>query len=377
MAEHETIPDSMAEDGEMAEHKAIPSSMIEDEEMRNHDIILELRNLKTWFYTDDGVVKGCDGVSFTLRHGETLALVGESGSGKSVTSMSILKLIPSPPGKIVEGQILFEGRDLVQLCNADMRKIRGNSIAMIFQEPMTSLNPVIKVGDQIMESLFLHQKNITRKQAKAKATELLGLVGIPSPEERLNSYPFEMSGGMRQRTMIAIALACNPKVLIADEAVSALDVTIQAQILWLLRKLQQELGMSVIMITHDLGVVAETADRVAVMYAGKIVEFGEVDDIFHDARHPYLIGLLKCIPRLDTDDDDKAELYTIEGMVPNPLNSPEGCKFEPRCDQALDRCKLDEPPVFNFGNGHQASCWLFHGREGVVMCDERKDFDEQ
>jgi peptide/nickel transport system ATP-binding protein/oligopeptide transport system ATP-binding protein len=324
----------------------------------NHgDTILKVNNLHTWFYTDDGVVKGCNGVSFDLKRGETLAVVGESGSGKSVTAMSILKLIPSPPGKIVKGEVNFQGQDLTTLNNAAMRQIRGNRIAMIFQEPMTSLNPVFRVGDQIMESLYLHQDGITHKKARAKALELFKLVGIPSPDSRLNNYPFEMSGGMRQRALIAMALACNPDILIADEPVSALDVTIQAQILWLMRKLQKELGMSVIMITHNLGVVAETADRVAVMYAGQIVEMGEVDDIFHDSKHPYLMGLKECVPSLSGDSSQ--DLYTIEGMIPHPLNLPPGCKFEPRCGQALPKCKIEEPSRFDFGNGHHTHCWLY------------------
>lgn len=330
--------------------------------MNSSEMILEVKNLHTYFFTDDGVVKGCDGVSFTLNKGETLAIVGESGCGKSVTSMSILNLIPSPPGKIVEGEINFKGEDLAKLNNHQMRKIRGNSISMIFQEPMTSLNPSYRVSDQVMEALFLHHKGMSRHTAKEKCIELFHQVGIPSPEKRISSYPFEMSGGMRQRVMIAMALACSPEVLIADEPVTALDVTIQAQILWLLRKLQQELGMSVIMITHNLGVVAETADRVAVMYAGQIVESGSVDDIFHNPKHPYLVGLHKCTPSLEGKAGE--ELSTIKGMIPSPLNMPQGCRFEPRCEHSMEKCRYEQPPEYNFGNGHMASCWLYEDKGG-------------
>lgn len=327
----------------------------------NKEVILEVRDLHTYFHTDDGVVRGCDGVSYTLHKGETLAVVGESGSGKSVTAMSILRLIPSPPGRIESGEILFDGMDLVSCPDRDIRRIRGNRIAMIFQEPMTSLNPVWTVGRQIMESLLLHEQGISKAQAKERAVEMLRLVGIPSPEARFNEYPHQLSGGMRQRVMIAIALACRPQVLIADEPTSALDVTIQAQILLLIRKLQKELDMGVIMITHDLGVVAETADYVAVMYAGKIVEYGDVNTIFSDPRHPYLQGLQRSMPRLDMDAE---ELFAIEGMVPSPLELPEGCKFAPRCPHAMDRCRTEEPPAFTFECGHFARCWLYAGDEG-------------
>lgn len=317
--------------------------------------ILSVKNLKTYFYTDDGVVRGCDGVSYDVYPGETLAVVGESGSGKSVTAMSILDLVPKPVGRIVEGEILFDGLNLVGLGKEEMRKIRGNDIATIFQEPMTSLNPVLTVGYQIMESILLHQ-DMNKKEAKSKAIDLLELVGIPSPESRINDYPHQMSGGMRQRVMIAIALACNPKVLIADEPTTALDVTIQAQILRLIRKLQKELNMAVILITHDLGVVAQTADQVAVMYAGKIVEYGTVDEIFHNGKHPYLMGLKKSIPRLDIEME---ELATIEGMVPSPLNLPKGCKFAPRCQFAMDKCSTSECPPISVEKEHYACCFLY------------------
>ncbi|SHI96175.1 peptide/nickel transport system ATP-binding protein [Malonomonas rubra DSM 5091] len=335
----------------MRSTRALPSKG----KILSSDLILEVKDLQTVFITEEGVVKGCNGVSYSLKKGETLAVVGESGSGKSVTAMSILRLIPEPPGKIVGGQILFDGIDLVQATEKQMRKIRGNQIAMIFQEPMTSLNPVLTVGRQIGESLQLHQPELGKAATRARVIELLELVGIPSAEQRINEFPHQLSGGMKQRVMIAMALACNPRVLIADEPTSALDVTIQAQILNLIRKLQQQLGMSVIMITHDLAVVAETADSVAVMYGGRIVEYGSVDEIFHQAKHPYLEGLKRSMPRLDVEEE---ELYTIEGMVPNPLKLPSGCPFRPRCPQVMDRC-CEEPPAISFSETHYARCWLY------------------
>lgn len=326
--------------------------------MDNRQPILEIKDLKTYFYTDDGVVKGCDGVSYKVYEGETLALVGESGSGKSVSAMSILQLIPSPPGKIVEGEILYNGDNLVNYSEKQMEKIRGNDIAVIFQEPMTSLNPVLTAGYQIMEPLRLHQK-LSKNKAKERAVELLKLVGIPSPEKRFKEYPYQMSGGMRQRVLIAIALACNPKLLIADEPTTALDVTIQAQIINLVEEMQEKLGMAILMITHDLGVVAETADKVAVMYCGKIVEYGRVDDIFYDSKHPYLQGLKKSMPRLDSEKVE--ELYVIEGMVPNPLNLPVGCKFADRCEYVMEICRKKEPEAVYFGEEHYARCFLYNG----------------
>ncbi|WP_319203210.1 ABC transporter ATP-binding protein [uncultured Ilyobacter sp.] len=325
--------------------------------MDNRQPILEIKDLKTYFYTDDGVVKGCDGVSYKVYQGETLALVGESGSGKSVSAMSILQLIPNPPGKIVEGEILYNGDNLVNYSEKQMEKIRGNDIAVIFQEPMTSLNPVLTAGYQIMEPLRLHQK-LSKNKAKERAVELLKLVGIPSPEKRFKEYPHQMSGGMRQRVVIAIALACNPKLLIADEPTTALDVTIQAQIINLVEEMQEKLGMAILMITHDLGVVAETADKVAVMYCGKIVEYGRVDDIFYDSKHPYLQGLKKSMPRLDSEIIE--ELYVIEGMVPNPLNLPVGCKFADRCDYVMEICRKKEPEAVYFGKEHYARCFLYN-----------------
>ena len=326
------------------------------------DPVLEIRNLKTWFDTDDGIVRGCDGVSYTVGAGETLAVVGESGSGKSVTAMSILRLIPTPPGMIVSGEILFEGQDLTRISDREMQGVRGNRIAMIFQEPMTSLNPVFPVGRQIMESVLLHE-NVSKQEARSRAVEMLSLVGIPSPEARLNEYPYQLSGGMRQRVMIAMALACSPRLLIADEPTSALDVTIQAQILHLIRDLQNRLGMSVIMITHDLGVVAQTAHRVAVMYSGQVVEQGTVDDIFTRSGHPYVEGLKRCIPRLDGEED---QLYTIEGMVPNPLDLPPGCRFAPRCPRAMDVCREREPEVTELAPGHEVRCWLHTDHGGLA-----------
>ncbi|MCP4757636.1 MAG: ABC transporter ATP-binding protein [Proteobacteria bacterium] len=323
--------------------------------------LLEIKNLTTCFFTDEGPVKGCDGVSFKIHQGETLAVVGESGSGKSVMAMSILNLIPSPPGEIVAGEILFEGRNLLDLSPAEMRRVRGNQIAMIFQEPMTSLNPVITVGKQIGESLRLH-RSLSRKAARESVVELLDLVGIPAPEKRVDEFPYQLSGGMRQRVMIAMALACRPKLLIADEPTSALDVTIQAQIIGLVKDLQKKMGMAVILITHDMSVVAESADKVAVMYAGRTVEYGTAEDIFYRAKHPYLEGLKRCIPSLDAEEE---ELHVIDGIVPDPLNLPPGCRFESRCAQAQDRCREADPPPVFFGDHHYVCCWL-HGENAEV-----------
>jgi len=322
--------------------------------------VLEIKDLQTNFYTHDGIVRGCDQVSYRVNKGETLAVVGESGSGKSVTALSILGLVPNPPGKIDGGEIWFKGRDLLTLTEKEMQKIRGNEIAMIFQEPMTSLNPVLRVGEQIAESLSLHQPAMHRAQMHQRVIELLTQVGISAPQSRIDEYPHQLSGGMRQRVMIAMALACNPALLIADEPTSALDVTIQAQILRLIDDLKRELGMAVIMITHDLGVVAETADRVAVMYAGKIVEYGHVLDIFDRPKHPYLIGLKRSMPTLDTDS---VLLYAIPGMVPNPTDLPKGCKFAPRCEQCMPCCAEQEPPMMSFSDEHYARCWLYQSEE--------------
>ena len=315
--------------------------------------LLEVRDLRTHFFTDDGVVRAVDGVSFSVRAGETLALVGESGSGKSVTSLSILRLVPEPPGRIVGGEVIFKGRDLLKLPPAGIRRVRGKEISMVFQEPMTSLNPVFSCGEQIMEAIVLHDR-VDRREARRRAVEMLGRVGIPSPEQRVDEYPHQMSGGMRQRVMIAMALACRPSLLIADEPTTALDVTIQAQILELLKRLQQELGMAVLLITHDLGVVAETADRVAVMYAGQVVEACDAADAFRRTRHPYTAGLLASLPRLGAR---REPLRVIPGSVPNPARFPLACRFHPRCPVAEERCRTADPPLADFDGGHLARCW--------------------
>jgi len=323
--------------------------------MPSSDRLLEVTDLKTYFDTDEGVVKAVDGVSFHLDRGETLAVVGESGSGKSVTSLSVMRLIPTPPGRIASGQMLFEGQDLVGKSEREMRRIRGNEISMIFQEPMTSLNPVYTVGDQIAEAIVLHQGKSYRDAMKL-SIEMLDLVGIPEPAKRVKNYPHQMSGGMRQRVMIAMALSCGPKLLIADEPTTALDVTIQAQILDLMRKLQREIGMSILFITHDLGVVAEVADRVVVMYAGRAVEEGDVNDIFARPQMPYTLGLMNSIPRVDRAAEHQDRLEAIPGNVPNPLYLPEGCAFHPRCRFATDECKQVNPALEDTGNGHMVRC---------------------
>jgi oligopeptide/dipeptide ABC transporter ATP-binding protein len=326
--------------------------------------ILEVQNLRTWFRTDVGVARAVDGVSFHVNPSETLGIVGESGSGKSVTALSAMRLIPTPPGEIQPGsKILFHGErgteDLATLSEERMRGIRGNDIAMIFQEPMTSLNPVFRIGDQIMEPLRLHQ-GLSKKDARDKAIEMLKLVGIPIPGQRVDEYPHQLSGGMRQRVMIAIALACDPKILIADEPTTALDVTIQAQILELLNRLQDELGMAIILITHDLGVVAETCDRVIVMYAGQVMEEGPVGDVFRSPQNPYTEGLLRSIPRLGSKID---RLAVIPGTVPNPLNWPAGCRFQARCPYAWEKGLREEPPLFDLGGGRKNKCWLVESPE--------------
>ncbi|MDE0582503.1 ABC transporter ATP-binding protein [Planococcus sp. A6] len=319
------------------------------------ETILEVKDLKTYFYTKRGVSKAVDGIDFSLKKGETLGIVGESGCGKSITSLSILRLIPTPPGKIEGGEVLFKGRDLVSLPDSEMRKIRGNEISMIFQEPMTSLNPVIPVGEQIAEAIRLHQK-MNKKEARAKAVDMLKLVGIPSPEKRAKQEPFQLSGGMRQRVMIAMALSCNPEVLIADEPTTALDVTIQAQILELIKDLQVKLGMGVVLITHDLGVVAETCNKVAVMYAGNIVEHAPTQNLFDDPKHPYTRGLLDSLPKID---EDKDELYTIEGSVPSSYNMPAGCRFSSRCPFAESICEQKKPELLEQQDGSKVRCWMY------------------
>ena len=324
------------------------------------ELLLDIRGLRTQFFTDDGLARAVDGVSYSLEKGETVGVVGESGCGKSVTALSVLRLIPDPPGKIVEGEILFEGTDLLQLSAADMRRIRGNDISMIFQEPMTSLNPVFTIGNQITEAVRLHQ-GLNKKDALAKAVEALKLVGIPVPERRVHEYPHQLSGGMRQRAMIAMALSCNPKVLIADEPTTALDVTIEAQILDLMRTLQEELGTAIIMITHDLGVIADISRKVVVMYAGKIVEQAPVERIFASPNHPYTQGLLQSLPRVDKDASGaKQRLQEIPGIVPSLLNLPTGCKFASRCPSVMPQCKEQEPPLEPVATDHYSACWLNH-----------------
>jgi peptide/nickel transport system ATP-binding protein/oligopeptide transport system ATP-binding protein len=322
------------------------------------DILVELKDVKTYFYTEDGVVPAIDGVSFKVKKGETLAIVGESGSGKSVTSLSILRLIPSPPGKIVGGDILFKGESLLEKDEAEMRRIRGNKISMIFQEPMTSLNPVYRVGDQISESLILHQKK-NKKEALEESIQLLRLVGIPEAEKRVHQYPHELSGGMRQRVMIAIALACRPELLIADEPTTALDVTIQNQILELMKELKERINTSIMLITHDLGVVAEMADRVVVMYAGQVVEQGDIFTIFENPKHPYTEGLLRSMP---SHEKRTGKLHVIEGVVPNPLDLPSGCRFAPRCQYATELCHAEMPEITQITEDEVVRCWKYSDR---------------
>ncbi|MCY4515237.1 MAG: ABC transporter ATP-binding protein [Candidatus Tectomicrobia bacterium] len=322
------------------------------------ELLLDIRGLRTQFFTDDGLARAVDGVSYSLEKGETVGVVGESGCGKSVTALSVLRLIPDPPGKIVDGEIIFEGTDLLGLSPADMRRIRGNDISMIFQEPMTSLNPVFTIGNQITEAVRLHQ-GLNKKEALEKAIEALRLVGIPVPERRVHEYPHQLSGGMRQRAMIAMALSCNPKVLIADEPTTALDVTIEAQILDLMRTLQEELGTAIIMITHDLGVIADIARKVVVMYAGKVVEQAPVERIFASPNHPYTQGLLRSLPRVDKDASGvKQRLQEIPGIVPSLLNLPTGCKFASRCPSVMPQCTEQEPPLEQVASDHYSACWL-------------------
>jgi peptide/nickel transport system ATP-binding protein len=321
------------------------------------DLILDVKNLKTVFFTPSGLFKAVDDVSFHVRRGETLAIVGESGCGKSVSALSIMRLVPNPPGKIVGGSVTLEGIDLLSLDEEKMRGIRGNRMSMIFQEPMTSLNPVMRIGDQITEAIRLHQ-NKTAKEAWARAVEMLRLVRIPEPERRAREYPHQLSGGMRQRAMIAMALACHPALLIADEPTTALDVTIQAQILALIVDLQKELGTGLILITHDLGVVAQTAQRVIVMYAGRKVEEASVDDLFADPRHPYTRGLMASMPAvIALGAKTDVRLNEIPGMVPSLTNLPQGCAFAPRCPLAIERCQQEYPPLQDFGGHHRAACW--------------------
>jgi peptide/nickel transport system ATP-binding protein len=320
-------------------------------------MVLDVKGLRTVFFTNSGLFKAVDDVSFSVRRGETLAIVGESGCGKSVTALSVMRLVPDPPGRIVGGSIMLEGTDLLSLDESEMRAIRGNRISMIFQEPMTSLNPVMRIGDQITEAVRLHRQ-MSRKEATAKAVEMLRLVKIPEAERRAQEYPHQLSGGMRQRAMIAMALACRPALLIADEPTTALDVTIQAQILALILELQKELGMGLVLITHDLGVVAQTAQRVIVMYAGRKVEEADVETLFASPRHPYTRGLMASIPSLPSlSTNADALLVEIPGMVPSLTNLPKGCAFAPRCGLAMARCREEYPPLQTWGENHLAACW--------------------
>ena len=322
--------------------------------------ILEIKNLHTYFYTDSGVIKSVDGVDIELREGTTLGIVGESGSGKSVTALSVMGLLMGTTGKVADGEILFEGRDLTKLNDEERRKMRGEKISMIFQEPMTSLNPVMKIGDQITECILMHN-SISKQEAWDRAVEMLKLTGVPRVERMMKEYPFQLSGGQRQRVMIAMALVCKPKILIADEPTTALDVTIQAQILDLMENLKQKIGTSILFITHDLGVVAEICDDVVVMYSGRVVEKGDVKSIFANPSHPYTKGLLASIPKLGACAE---ELESIPGNVPNPKYMPQGCKFAPRCSCAFDKCREEEPGFYDVGGGHMSRCWLCEKKGG-------------
>ncbi|NLL22164.1 MAG: ABC transporter ATP-binding protein [Tissierellia bacterium] len=328
--------------------------------MTDRKNILEVKNLSTYFFTDNGVVRAVENLSFKLQEGSTLGIVGESGSGKSVTALSIMGLFKGTTGRVVEGEIIFEGKDLLKLSEEERRGIRGKDISMIFQEPMTSLNPVLKIGEQISEAIIEHQ-NVGKSEAMEQVVQILKDTGLPRVESIVNEYPFQLSGGQRQRVMIAMALVCRPKILIADEPTTALDVTIQAQILDLMRRLKERSGTSIIFITHSLGVVAEMCDEVLVMYCSRAMETGNVKDVFKDPLHPYTRGLMASIPKLG---ERVEELYTIPGNVPNPRFMPKGCKFAPRCSEAMDICHEEEPPFFDFGGGRTSRCWLCsNGRE--------------
>lgn len=330
--------------------------------------LLEVKDLRTQFHTGDGIVRAVNGVSFSIREGETLGIVGESGCGKTVTALSVVGLIPAPPGEIVSGQVLFQGRDLLSVGAQEMCEIRGAKIGVIFQDPLTSLNPVLTIGEQIAESLELHM-GLGPKEVMARTIELLRVVGIPEAEQRIDDYPHQFSGGMRQRAMIAMALSCDPYLLIADEPTTALDVTIQAQILDLVRRLKQERGLSILWITHDLGIVAGLADRVLVMYAGYIVESAEVRDLYRDPRHPYTLGLLSSVPRLD--DDARKPLRPIVGSPPDQVNLPQGCPFHPRCSYAIGRCSQTMPEARKVGSDHLVACWVDMPRVSVSPAAEK------
>ena len=320
------------------------------------DVILQVKDLKAYFKLDEGLLKAVDGVSFDLRKGETLGIVGESGSGKSVTNLAIMRLIPSPPGRIAGGEVLFMGKDILAMGDEEVRKIRGNKISMIFQDPMTCLNPFMRISTQMIETIVLHQ-GLDKVAAKAKAIEMLKLAGIPAPEKRIDQYPHQFSGGMRQRVMIAMALSCEPEILIADEPTTALDVTIQAQILEIIKELSERLGTAVILITHSLGVVAGMCDAICVMYAGRIVERGTADEIFSDPKHPYTQGLIKSVPRLDKASTQR--LYSIPGQPPNVINLPDCCPFFPRCERTMDICKSKYPKIAQIGAKRTVACWLY------------------
>jgi peptide/nickel transport system ATP-binding protein len=338
--------------------------------------LLEVNDLRTHFPTRAGLVRAVDGVSFHLDRGELLGLVGESGCGKSMTALSVMRLV-APPGRIVSGEILFDGKDLLQLSDAEMRQMRGDDIAMIFQDPMTSLNPVYTVGEQIAEALRLHRK-LSRKEARQATIEAMREVAIPDPARRLDDYPHQLSGGMRQRVMIAMALACNPKLLIADEPTTALDVTIQAQILELLNELRKQRDLGVLLITHDLGVVAEVADRVAVMYTGRIVEESPVEELFARPKHPYTEGLLRSVPKLTTENVERKErLETIEGVVPKPTDLPPGCHFAPRCPHRMPRCTEEEIPLYQLEGGVEVRCVLYDLAAAVTADKQERDFRQQ
>ncbi len=336
------------------------------------EVLLEIKGLKTYFFTEEGVVKAIESIDILVHKSETLGLVGESGSGKSVTALSILGIVPDPPGKILEGEVIFHGQDLRKLSDSEMRKIRGNQIAMIFQDPMTSLNPVFTVGDQISEAIILHQK-VSKKEAREKSIKIMSLVGIPSADERVDNYPFEFSGGMRQRVMIAMALSCNPELLIADEPSTSLDVTIQAQILELLKATSEEFDMSIILITHDMGVIAEMCDRVAVMYAGFICEVGDIMIIFKAPYHPYTRGLLGAIPRPDAARED---LTIIRGSIPNLINPPSACRFHPRCDYWMEGlCERVLPDIVTIEPGHDVRCHIYteEGKAWMQQHGEKRE----
>ncbi|MBU7000045.1 MAG: ABC transporter ATP-binding protein [Theionarchaea archaeon] len=324
------------------------------------DNLLEIKGLKTYFYTEDGIVRALEGIDLHIEQGETLGLVGESGCGKTVTALSVLRLVPDPPGKIIEGEILFEGVNLLALSESDMRQIRGNDISMIFQDPQSALNPVFTVDNQLREVIELHQ-GLDKKEARQKAIEMLDLVGIPDPEARVEDYPHQFSGGMKQRVMIAMALSCNPKMLIADEPTTNLDVTVQAQVLDMINNLRKELGTTVLLITHNLGVIAEMSDHVGVMYAGRLVEYGDADTIFHAPLHPYTIALHEAVPRVT---EKKQKLGVIKGVVPNLIYPPSGCRFHPRCDFSTEVCEKEQPKGEWVGD-HYVECW--HRREGTKL----------